>query len=83
MLFGEVNVIRCTYVLWLNNSHPTLSLIGCLNISTGYLATYLHVHFSNKCKINSLVFISVISHNIVCICSYFSNYDAIASLPIL
>ena len=31
-LFGEVKVIRYTYVLWLNNSHPTLSLIACLNI---------------------------------------------------
>ena len=38
MLFGDVSVIRCTYVLWLNNTHPTLSLIASLKISTGYLA---------------------------------------------
>ena len=43
ILFGEVEVIRCTYVLWLNNSHSTLSLIACLNVSTDYLATYLHI----------------------------------------
>ena len=43
MLFGEVNVIRWRYVRYLNNSHPTLSLIAYLNISTCYLATYVHV----------------------------------------
>ena len=55
MLFGEVNVIRWRYVLWLNNSHPTLSDL-LLNISTGYLATYLHVYFNDKCKRNDLIF---------------------------
>ena len=84
MLFGEVNVIRWRYVRYLNNSHPTLSLIAYLNISTCYLATYLHVYFNDKCKKMILSsFFSVISHNIVWTCSYFSSYDTVASLPIL
>ena len=55
MLFGKVKVIRCTYVLWLNNSHPTLSLIACLNVSTCYLATYLHVNYDDKYKITHFI----------------------------